>query len=456
MSTVFRACSTAVKRPSKFKQGGDFWRKQNPILNANNEPQRGGMWAHQREWWDLPNFIKVLVGGYGCGKTNIGSKRTISMALQNAPSPVAVVSPTYHLARETSILTISEMLNGKQTVYGRQNFWWKYHQTAHEFTIRYRGRNARILIYSGDNPLSLRGPNLASAWIDEPFIQDREVFMQMLARVRHPEAQHSEITLTGTPEQLNWGYEICEGEDKENFDLGYIQASTRANLVLQEGYVGRLEEAYTEKAAAAYVDGGFVNLSEGMVFYPFDRMIHVQDLPLPSGAILGAGMDFNVNPMAMTVFWRAGAHMHFIKEYELPNADTEFACEVLRDDFGDKIECVYPDATGSARKSSAPGGKTDFYYIRRAGYTVEAKASNPKRRDSYNAVNGKLKPKQGVRTLTISPECKKLRGYLLQYSYELMRKQEKMSHLLDAFRYPVTYMFPVDSDFARQTRLIGA
>jgi len=347
------------------------------------------------------------------------------------------------------------MLSGKQTLYGGNQLWWRFNKNEHAFTIRFRGREARILIYSGDNPLTLRGPNLAAAWIDEPFIQDKEVFMQMLARVRHPQAVLSEIFLSGTPESLNFGYEICEGDERENYDIDYITASTRANKVLLPGYVERLEEAYTEKAAEAYIDGGFVNMSEGMVFYAFDRFQHVRDLPLPEGIELGAGMDFNVNPMAMTVFWRSGNHMHAVKEYQLPNADTEFACQILREDWGDQITTIYPDATGNARKTAAPGGKTDFYYIRKAGFDIAAKSTNPKRRDSFNAVNGKFKPKNGEMTLTISPQCKKLKGFLLHYSYELINKQEKMSHLLDSFRYPVTYLFPVDADMARVIRVTG-
>lgn len=885
-----------MSRPVKASESQNFWRKEDPILTEDQALVMGGMWSHQRDWWNLTSFIKVIVGGYGSGKTNIGSKRAIASALTNAPAPVAVISPTYKIAKETCILTLYELLAGKQALYGANQLWWKFNKTDHEFQIRYRGRDARILIYSGDNPLSLRGPNLAAAWIDEPFMQDREVFMQMLARVRHPAAVQSEILLTGcvardslvltpdgfkeiqsldpgtkkkeykalqmpiygesgfhdatkfynngfddtrrlvlsngfelsctpdhpvatlnkdlkieykrvgsrkgkyadlqqlsdsdyvgvacgmdvwgnndpegvtlndaygmglyiaegsyykdsyrvtfclgdkelvnhmetvglfgelfkspkegsdascikvirnnkrlvekikscgiklvkspkrylpdwvmaggskemviqflsgmwdgdghvcsggqgmgysttskklarqlqvllldfgivarlrkglskahdrikvdsiayqvvvsgnnaaklatildlkvtrkrdqlklysevrdndclpqvgyvllglwksrkkqrwrncgelkpyrilesirqsgngmvsltyarafcnywrsqenslplellqienllscgihwlpiksnkvgrvrqtydfvipdtntvvfngilskqTPESLNWGYEICDGDEKENFDIDFVTASTRANKVLLPGYVERLEEAYTEKAAQSYIDGNFVNLSEGMVFYAFDRMVHVRKLPIPEGITLGAGMDFNVNPMAMTVFWRSGNHMHFIKEYQLPNADTEFACQTLREDWGERITTIYPDATGNARKTAAPGGKTDFYYIRKAGFEIAAKATNPKRRDSYNAVNGKFKPKNGQMTLSISPECKKLKGFLLQYSYELMKKQEKMSHLLDSFRYPVSYLFPVDADVARTLRVTG-
>ena len=63
----------------------------------------------------------------------------------------------------------------------------------------------------------------------------------------------------GTPEELNWGYDICEGEDKDKFDLTLVQASTKANRALPSEYAARLELGYDEKAALAFVDGKFVS-----------------------------------------------------------------------------------------------------------------------------------------------------------------------------------------------------
>jgi len=111
---------------------------------------------------------------------------------------------------------------------------------------------------------------------------------------------------------------------------------------------------------------------------------------------------------------------------------------------------IYPDATGSNRSTKAPGAKSDFDYLRKAGFHVNVKLTanglptNPERRDRYNAVNGKLQPRDGQVTLTIEPSCKKLIKYLSVYAHEIMNKTEQvaMSHLLDAFSYAVAYRFP--------------
>ena len=457
MKDFYDACCSVVDpslNDTPFYESGYFWNKENPVFEDGKVTQ-GGMLDHQVQWWNLDSFLKILVGGYGCGKTLILCKRAIASALENAPYPVAVISPTFSIARFTIISTIYELLSGKRSLFGKK-FLWKYNASPHTFCINFRGRNGIIIIYSGDNPLSLRGPNLAAAYIDEPFIQDVEIYRQMVARVRHPLATLREIGMTGTPEQLNWGYDLCEGELGEDQSVGIVRGSTRNNPALDTGFVGRLSASLTAKAIRAYIDGEFVDLSEGLVYYGFSREASIvdDDTP-PENSELGAGMDFNVNPMAATVFWRTAERIHYFDELELPNSDTEFMCSVLREKYWNQgLRFVYPDATGTQRRSNAPGGKTDFHYIKQAAFRIRAYSDNPKRRDRYNTVNGRLSPSVGKPQVTISPKCTKLRKYLSTYSYELMKKQESMSHLLDAFSYPICFLMPIISRNMKTIRVV--
>lgn len=416
-----------------------FWLKTPPVLDADKNVLRGGMWPHQLSWWESEEFFRVLVTGYGGGKTLIGAKWAISCALQNAPVPHLIISPSYKIAKRTIVPTLKSLLAGKERLL--KGFRWRFLKTDHEFQIYYHGRQGIIWVASGDDPLSLRGPNVGSGLIDEPFIQSRDVFDQLIARVREP-APASAIGLTGTPEELNWGYDICEGEEAENFELSLVQASTRDNKVLTETYTDRLEATLTEEAAKAYVDGAFISLAVGKIYYGFSDA-NVISLPVPEEAELGVGMDFNVDPMAAVVFYKYKNCIHVIKEYELANADTEYMCSVLREDYGQKIRTVYPDATGRSRHTNSPGGRTDFHHIRDAGYAIDVGSTNPKLRDRYNTVNGALKPKDGAPRLTIDPGCKRLIAYLKQISHSNQKRNEHMTHLLDALGYPVCRLFPI-------------
>jgi hypothetical protein len=443
--------------PHQLDTGGNFWRMDDPVIVYEGEAKRvvkGGFFEHQRRWWNLPNYIKILVGGYGAGKTSINCKRAISSALLNAPAPVAMVSPTHSIARQTIVATVATLLAGKERIYGKHRFWWKYFKKESVFKIRYQGRDATIIVYSGEDPLSLRGPNLAAAYIDEPFIQDEEVFKQMIARVRHPAAAKREIGMTGTPEEIsNWGYDLCVGSSASRHDAGFIRASTKWNQALPDEYVANLEGAFDGKAANAYIEGEFENLAKGAVYYAFDSTngTNVVEKAIPDDAELGCGMDFNVNPMCAAVFWKRGDHMHYFDAIELANADTELMCEELRRKYvydGQRItkqvlRNIYPDASGNFRKTASPEGKTDFHYIRAAGFIIRANATNPKRKDRWNAVNGKFKPKVGETTLTISPKCKTLIKYLSVASHERRHSQKQIEHMLDAFGYPVAHLFPI-------------
>lgn len=451
-----------------------LWRKEPPVVNDKGKVVQGGLFQHQREWWDLPNFIKALVTGYGGGKTYVGAKRSIAVALHNAPRigsgqliPHLAVSPSYKIAKRTTIPAIKSLLGGKQLLPGFHDLRWHFHKTDHEFTVLWRGREAKIWVASGDDPDGLRGPNVGSSSIDEPFIQAEEVFEQVVARTRHPDARLLEITLTGTPEQLNWGYDLCEGEKKDDYDVGVIHASTKENYVLREEYASTLERGYSERAAQAYVDGKFVSLQEGQIYYGFDERINVEELPDPGGE-LGLGMDFNVDPMAAVVFWhdRARQHIHIVDEIELPNADTEYMCSYVKENYrytsGDlsgscRVRVVYPDASGVSRSTKSPGGKSDFWYIRQAGFRIDAPPANPPIRDRENAVNGKFKPRSGKPTLTISPKCRRLKSYLIKHQHAEKHKpdQRAMSHLLDAMGYPVHRLYPIARSPSRAP-LIGA
>jgi len=407
-----------------------FWRKDDPVL-FDGRVIKGGMWDYQRNLWNSQAFIKALVGGYGSGKTMIGSKRMIASCIFNAPVPIMGVSPSYRQAKRTTIPTIKALLDGRRIDYDWRPSDW-------EFRIRYKGRQGTLWIGSGENPDALKGPNLAAAYLDEPFIMDKPVFDQMLARVRDPRSRLREIWLTGTPEELNWGYDIIEGEDAGKYLLEMVRAKTAGNLALPPDFIDTLRKAYDEKAVQAYMNGEFINLSTGRIYHQFDKCKNLQSVITPPGIPLRLGMDFNVNPMAACVFWINEGHMHVVAEIELPNSDTEDMIKYATGRWPG-IVCAYPDPAGSARHTASAGGVTDHIIIENLGLQVFAHLAHPAIRDRYNAVNTKL----GDGSLTFDPGCSKLRSYCERLTHEGIRKMDHMTHLTDALGYPVEYLFPV-------------
>lgn len=455
MDSFLRDVKSLRAKAPKEGKNTPFWTTEPPTFNESGSILTGGMWPGQKTWWTLPNKVKLLLGGYGAGKTMSASKRAIASALLNAPCPVAVVSPTYSMAVDTMIATIRDLLEGKRTLYPGLRF--AYNNNRHRFTIWLGGRKATIIIYSGDNPVRLKGPNLAAAYIDEPFIQDYDVFTQMLARIRHPEAKLREIGLTGTPEgSMGWGRDLVEGDLAEKYDVGYVRVSTRQNMALDPDYVETLTRAYDAKTAQAYIEGHFVNLSEGRMYYSFGDHNEVS-MEMPDNAQLGVGIDFNVAPMTAAVFWHTPDHMHFIHEYELANSDTETLCQRMAEDFWEEgLRETYPDPAGRQRSTSAVAGRSDFDVIRRMGFNINARTVHTPRRDRFNAVNGGLRDRDGVGPrITFEPfdkatgkGCQQIPRYMMELTHENCTKRgknggERMTHLSDAASYGIDYLMPV-------------
>lgn len=488
------ALTTAARLAELQRHAHTLFRKDDPVLDENGRIAVGGMWPGQRRFWALPNFIKGFVGGYGAGKTNILTKRAIAVAAMNNGIPVWMVSPTYGMAQDPLVPAFEDALEG-QAVLRRalgQTFEWDLrraqpfqftfrHVYAHPRTGRVIRKRGAIRILSGDKPDRLKGGNPSAAYMDEPFIQSRAVFDQLHKRVRNGRSAYSEIALAGTPEGMNWGYDLFEGDLSETLDVGLARASTSENLANRSGYVEDLLSALDDVMAASYVHGEFVNLTKGLVYYGFNRTENVVPLSMPDGALLGAGIDFNVNPMSAAVFWhRPGPepHIHFFDEIELPNSDTPSLAAELTARYGEpgwvKPYCVgrnddtvvevkaplrdvYPDPAGRQRRTNAPAGMTDFKFLEMAGLRVNAYRQATAVRDRENAVNAMLRPSSGRVRLTFAPWCKHLIKYMLSYTAERKGKTdtEAMSHLLEARDYAVQFLYPLDREAMRQLRLHG-
>ena len=421
------------------------------MIGEEGEVLMGGMWPSQRKAWDCSSFITAFVGGYGIGKSSTLSKRCIASAIFNAPNPVMVVSPSYRMASRTIVLAIRGLLDGRRIRY-------RYNKQDSEFLIYYGGKECRLWIGSGEHPEALKGPNLASAYLDEVFLMDKEVFDQLIARVRAPTARLREIWLAGTPENLNWGYDVCAGHLKKNYDITVFNVGTAENKALPADFVKTLYNAYDERTRQAYIEGKFVNLTTGAIYHSFEKDKHVKSMPDPGGDLY-VGNDFNVDPMCGIVFWVRDGHMHVMDEIELKGeSDTvEFVHEAWRVS-GKRVTRFYPDPSGIQRRTSATGGVTDIaliqlegQYLRGKPFEIRARNRTPPRRDRYNAVNEMFRNGH----LTIDPKCETLIKCLTLSTYEGFAKHDGLDHMPDGLGYPVECEFSLQAKVTQGRRWYG-
>lgn len=393
---------------------------------------------HQLEWWNLPNFFKLLVGGYGCGKTYIEAMRGIALSHINKGLPGMLVSPTYTMQHKTIIPMLKEILTTSGV-----DYTYKQHPISQ---LSIHNWNGLIWFGSGDKPDSLRGANLAWAGIDEPFIQKKEVLDQMNARVRLDTAKLLEIFLCGTPEQLNWGYDLAMN-DASKYDVGMVYGKTIDNKHNDPEYFKRLWNSYTPEMREAYLEGKFLNLTQGRVYKPFDRSKHIKPLEIKrDGEYLFpiyAGLDFNVDYMTAEIFANGNGWVHFFDEIRLTyDSDSFVLAQKLKEKYPGIN--VYPDATGSQRRTSST--KSDHQIFRDAGFHVIANPGNPYVRDRVNAVDKLLMNNR----LTIEPGlCPHLVADLERNVWRNndidKQTDQSMTHAGDAGGYPIAYLYPVVS-----------
>lgn len=386
--------------------------------------------VHQIKWWDLPNFIKALIGGFGCGKTYIGSLKAIYLSyLHRGLFPGGMyVSPTYTMAEMTVIPTIQDLFHKMQIQY-------KYVGSPKNM-FHVPLWDGHFKIASGDNPNSLKGPNLAWVGIDEPFIQKKMVFDEAQRRIR-PVRKDSEIFLTGTPEELNWGYDVCTNSEGK-YDIGVVYGKTIDNKFAGEDYYNMLWNAYSEEERQAYLEGKFLNLLHGRVYKEFDRSRHIIHLDYHPSFRLCAGIDFNVDYMTAEIFWDMKTGVHFIDEIRLANSNTFELAEKLKAKYPGIY--VYPDPTGSARKSSST--RTDHQILREHGFVVLSKAYVPVR-DRVNSANSLLRKDK----FSIEPnKCPHLVRDLernIWKSGDMDKSEAELTHAGDAAGYSVEYLYPI-------------
>lgn len=387
---------------------------------------------HQLKWWNLPNYMKLLVGGYGSGKTYVGAIRMLYLSYLNSSLPGMYVCPTYKMAKKTIIPTLHEIAS-------RSDLDLYHNRTDNEFFIS--DWDGIFWVGSGDDPDSLRGPNLAYAGIDEPFIQDKAVFEQIIARVRHPESKHREIFLTGTPEELNWGYDIAVNDEKR-YDIGVVFGRTKDNKYIPPSYYESMYSAYSPEMREAYLEGKFINLREGKAFKYFEREQHVKTANIENLEIC-AGIDLNVDYMSCEIFVNGNGWVHFFDEIRLSNSSTFDLADKLKEKYPGIR--VFPDPTGSARKTSAT--RSDHDILRQAGFQVyfmKHKEGNNYPKDRANAINNLLMNNN----MTIEPNTchylvRDLERVVWDQSVFNQKDDRTLTHASDAAGYAISYLYPM-------------
>ena len=397
---------------------------------------------HQWKFLTSKKPVTGLISGFGSGKTFVFTRRIfVSHIVKKNNKGVSngwVIYPTYDLAEELFVNPFKELLEAKGIHYD-------YNISKHRFITPY----GTIKIYQLQKPQRIIGAELTYIGFDEFDVESYKncdiAFKKAIGRMRGSE--DCQMYIVSTPEGYHYCHKIFVEDDNE--DRMLIHGKTKDNTYLPDSYIKLLESNYDEKMLQAYMDGQFVNLSRGATYYAFNREEHTGNVSYNPNLPVRISMDWNVDPLC-AVIWQKYTQKPYIRVvqeialYHRGEGDlmTQRMCDEIKRKFKNREYYAYPDATGTARHSSAQYSDIDI--VRKNGIKVLVKHINPRVVNRVNAVNNNLSKEN----ILIDKSCKMLIGDLEKVTNkegtrDIDKSNKELTHMSDAFGYGIDWEFPV-------------
>jgi hypothetical protein len=320
-----------------------------------------------------------------------------------------------------------------------------------------------------------KGGGFKDAWqsIIEPCISTR--WSPKRAKMLGAASSGRSLTIS-TPKGYDFLYDMYNMREQDDRYKGYHYDYKQSPL-LDIDEVERVRHTidpikFAREYLASFKESG------NTVFYCFDRVTHVRnDLEwftqggtddkgaFTQGEDVHLGIDFNVGLQCSSAFALRGKEIHYLDEFK-GHPDTENLAisikgrywpnyeKVGHKDYHKKV-CrifVYPDPSGRSRKTSAPVGQTDFSILEQHGFVTRAHKAHPAIVDSVACVNRLLKTAAGDVSLYVSGKCQGLIASLERTVWvdrnpdtATIDKTNGDEHFSDGVRYPMEYLFPINT-----------
>lgn len=385
--------------------------------------------------------FRVVAAGRRWGKSKLSLMEMIRAATAKRNQLVWYIAPTYQMARQ--IMWADLIANIPRE--------WML-KDPHETRLTIYFKNGSVIQLKGaDKEDTLRGVGLNFVVLDE--FQDMKI--EVWSRVIRPTLSTTKgrALVIGSPKSFNSLYALYKmGQDMElqkaNKWMSW-QFPTRTSPFVPEQEIEDAKRDMDERSFKQEYEADFSTMSN-LVYYAFDRNVHVRPCTLNPKLPIWIGMDFNIDPMsAIFMQPQKDGSLHVFGEKLIFNSNTEEMAAELERLFWrhHRLVTIYPDPQG--RQRSHTRGESDFTILRQKGFRLRFRKNSPKIRDRVNAVNRMLRAGDGVVRLRIDPSCKGLIESLEQTQYKLgtseIDKAKRKEHATDALGYPIEIEFPVRS-----------
>ena len=376
---------------------------------------------------------RTAICGRRFGKTFL-SIRELCYAARLPRQTVWYVAPTYKQAKQIVFRPLKERLLELRWV-----------KKINETNLEIELKNGSVIGLRGaDNYDSLRGVGLDFLVLDEFADIKPEAWYETLRPTLSD--KQGRALFIGTPKGIgNWSYDIYNKGIEDPTNWASYQFTTLSGGNVPEEEVESARRDLDEKTFNQEYLATFETYS-GVIYYNFDRNIHVKQFVGELPDTLHIGLDMNIDPMSASIGVQTQDGFHFVDHLKIYGSNTNEVCDEIKRRYPNKRIFVYPDASGRQRRSSA-NGMTDHIILQNAGFVVKSANINPAVKDRIAAVNSKLKNSANTVGLWIDPKCKPIIEGLERQTYkegtQIPNKDNITDHQNDATGYVISWLYPI-------------
>ena len=351
-----------------------------------------------------------------------------------------VIYPSLKMAQELFVDQFKDLLNAV----GIKHTFNQQHN-------RFQSHLGEIYIHTLENIDAMVGSNLSFAGFDEfdtaPKDKALKAHKKVIGRMRGME--NAPIFIVTTPEGFKATYHLFV--EKKDDTKRLIQAHSRQNHHNPESFYTQMEREYDPILLKAYMEGEFVNLNSGSVYYAFKRDKHLNKVTYDPELPLNICFDFNVYPMSCV--WSQHTcpeDIRFLGEWVSErHSNTQEACMGIKEALPKSANVIiYGDAAG--RYGSANSNQTNYQIIEDElrsyfnSLVYKVPRANPYVKDRVNCFNNSLSRDH----IRVDPACENFLADLEQVVWnqkgnELDKADIRRTHITDAGGYYLNYEFPI-------------
>ena len=340
------------------------------------------------------NRVVFALGGYGSGKSRLAVLKAIKLSWQNPGLVGLYVAPTYRMLHDIVLETWREVLAESDIYFDKL-----YRVSDKELVLPW---GSRVWFRSADEPMTLRGPNVAWSIADEDV--GLESFKQVKVRARHPQAGQLFCGLFCTPDAEWIDEALAIWPDSRVWNMSSLD-----NYMLPQAVRDGLLQMYSDTEADCYVHGRLVKLTGG-VFHSFREEMfpagNLTDKQIIPSAPMHCGVDFGGQFPAVGFYQEQDDRELLLDEW-VPQRGYgwkiyDIAQELMR--YGRMPDVVYVDPAGDAENTQT--FMSDIVYLKEQGFNVVF-TTNPHLRQiplGIQIVNGFMLNAVGERRFLINKD----------------------------------------------------